>query len=124
MPFKKGETPKGAKPFKKGESGNPKGYAKGVPNRSTVFKRFLDLAVEVADPKADAESGKTIKVSLYEAAALGQLVSAKLGNTPAWKEIQDTLHGKQSNVNLNLSTEELKNLTDAELDDLITRLSR
>jgi len=26
--------------------------------------------------------------------------SAMTGNTPAWKEIQDTLHGKQNNVTI------------------------
>lgn len=30
MPFKKGETPKGAKPFVKGQSGNPKGKPRKI----------------------------------------------------------------------------------------------
>jgi len=93
---------------------------KGIPNRATVFKELLEMKVDVADP----ETGTKKKVTLYEAAALGQIKSAMTGNTPAWKEIQDTLHGKQNNVNFNLTADELKNLTDAELDDLITRLSR
>lgn len=29
-------------------------------------------------------------------AALGQVLSARKGNTNAWKEIQDTLHGKMA----------------------------
>lgn len=33
-------------------------------------------------------------MTLMEAAALGQLLSARNGNTNAWKEIQDSLHGK------------------------------
>lgn len=43
MPFKKGETPKGAKVFKKGESGNPAGKPKGTENVSTRLKRLLAL---------------------------------------------------------------------------------
>jgi hypothetical protein len=118
LKFQKGQTPKGAKPFRKGKSGNPKGREPG-PNRATVFKRLLELKVDVADP----ESGAKKKVTLYEAAALGQVKSAMSGNTPAWKEIQDSLFGKQT-VNLNLSPDELKSLTDKELDDLISQFSR
>jgi CRISPR/Cas system CMR-associated protein Cmr5 small subunit len=43
MPFKKGETPKGAKVFKKGESGNPAGKPKGTKHGSTLLKELLAL---------------------------------------------------------------------------------
>ena len=41
MPFKKGETPKGAKPFKKGQSGNPKGRPKEIPDLKEVLNEVL-----------------------------------------------------------------------------------
>jgi hypothetical protein len=46
-----------------------------------------------------------------ESAALGQVLSARKGNTNAWKEIQDTLHGKMAEkqeVSLQVETEVLK----------------
>jgi hypothetical protein len=88
---------------------------KGVPNRATVYKQMLKLKVDVFDP-----TGSKVRLSLYEAAALGQIKSAMEGNTRAWIEIQDSLFGKQS-VNLGLTAEDIKNLTDAELDNLIAK---
>lgn len=92
---------------------------KGIPNRATVFKKFLSLKIGIPDPTGD---DKEIKVSLYEAAALGQLSAAADGNTAAWKEIQDTLHGKQADksehnvlfdwVALSEAAKTGKNLTD------------
>jgi hypothetical protein len=64
---------------------------KGIPNRATVFKKLLTLKAEkVLLDATEAEKGLT----LVEAAALGQLMSARKGNTNAWKEIQDSIHGK------------------------------
>jgi hypothetical protein len=91
-------------PFQKGQSGNVRqvftsqhqpanrGRKKGVPNRATVFKRLLKLKTKVADPSNP--KGASLEVDLYTAAALGQILSAMKGNTRAWAEIQDTLHGK------------------------------
>ena len=41
MVFKKGEIPKGATPFKKGQSGNPKGRPKTLPNLEEVLIKVL-----------------------------------------------------------------------------------
>lgn len=80
------------KPFT--SENQPSGAAKsrkGIPNRATVFKKLLALKAEKVLPDAtDAEQALT----LYAAAALGQIVSARNGNTNAWKEIQDSIHGK------------------------------
>lgn len=81
------------KPFT--SENQPPGYKKsrkGIPNRATVFKRLLKLKIQVADPSDPKH--KTMEVPLYEAAALGQIKAAMNGNANAWKEIQDTLHGK------------------------------
>jgi hypothetical protein len=77
------------KPFTSENQPANRGRKKGVPNRATVYKRLLKLKKEVEDP----ETGEPIKIPLYEAAALGQILAAAGGNTQAWKEIQDSLHG-------------------------------
>jgi hypothetical protein len=78
---------------------------------------MLKLKVDVSNP-----TGGTVRLSLYEAAALGQIRSAMEGNTRAWIEIQDSLFGKQK-VNIDLTAEEIRNLTDQELDDLIASIT-
>src|SRR6476646_7255743 len=65
---------------------------KGIPNRATVFKKLLKL--KAADILGDDADEAEKDLTLIEAAALGQVLSARKGNTNAWKEIQDTLHGK------------------------------
>jgi hypothetical protein len=90
------------KPFTKENQPAKRGRTKGVPNRATVYKRILGLQIEIKDPE---NPGEKIKLPLYEAMALGQAKSAMKGNTQAWKEIQDSLHGKQvekSEVDLNV----------------------
>lgn len=66
---------------------------KGIPNRATVYKKFLALRETVPHP---TDAAKELKITLYEAAALGQLLAAREGNTQAWKEIQDSLHGSHT----------------------------
>lgn len=65
------------------------GRVKGTPNRSTVYKRILDTKMKIKLP-----DGTQKTMTLYEAVALGQVQSAMKGNTNAWKEIQDSIHGK------------------------------
>lgn len=112
-------NPKTLKPFTKDHRpAKGSNSRKGIPNRATVFKNLLEMKVDVADP----EKGGKKKVTLYEAAALGQIQSAMKGNTRAFQEIQDSLFGKQT-IKLDLKPEELKELSDQELDDLISQLT-
>lgn len=46
MPFKKGETPKGAKPFQKGQSGNPAGRPPGLRNMKTILRDILEVRLK------------------------------------------------------------------------------
>jgi len=99
------------KPFTSENQPVNRGRKKGTPNRATVFKRWLETKISVEDPTNDK---KKVTVTLLEAAALGQIKSATEGNTNAWKEIQDTLHGKQTDT-LNINVGEL---TDEQLQAL------
>lgn len=102
------------KPFTSENQPARKGRPKGSPNRATVFKKLLEMkAGKVLIDASTVEKGLT----LIEAAALGQIVSARNGNTNAWKEIQDSIHGKMADtLNLNvgeLTDEELEAITSA-----------
>lgn len=77
------------KPFKKGQSGNPSGPAPGYKHRGAIYEKLLGIKTKVTLPDKTVE-----ELTLYEAIALGQAQSAMKGNTNAWKEIQDSLHGK------------------------------
>lgn len=89
------------KPFTSENQPANRGRKKGVPNRATVYERILKIKTTSKDP-----DGKEVSIPLYEAIALGQAKAAMDGNTQAWKEIQDSIHGKQvekSEVDLNVS---------------------
>lgn len=91
------------KPFSSENQPKDRKSRKGIPNRATVFKKWLETRIKIEDPKDP--KGK-LTVTLLEAAALGQIESARQGNTSAWKEIQDSIHGKQvekSEVDLSVS---------------------
>jgi len=62
---------------------------KGIPNRATVYEKILNVKTKVKLPDGEVKT-----ITVYEAIALGQAQSAMKGNTNAWKEIQDSLHGK------------------------------
>lgn len=77
------------KPFTTENQPANRGRKKGVPNRATVYKKILETKMSVKMP-----DGEKKELTVYEAIALGQAQSAMKGNTNAWKEIQDSIHGK------------------------------
>jgi 2-oxoglutarate dehydrogenase complex dehydrogenase (E1) component-like enzyme len=90
MPFEKGKIPKGAKPFKKGESGNPTGKPKGVEHSSTRLKRLLELTQDLKNPV----TGETESFSVAEQMDLALIIKARKGDVLAYREILDRLEGK------------------------------
>ena len=70
MPFKKGETPKGAKVFKPGVSGNPKGRPK-LPDIKHLLVKY------VGGEKQDEEWGQVIG-KLLERAKVGDTRATEL----------------------------------------------
>lgn len=89
MPFKKGEIPQGAKPFKPGESGNPAGYKEGVKNRSTIAKKWLDIEIKAKNPLTGDEE----YLSQEDLITLAQIRAAIQGESTAYKVLMDSRHG-------------------------------
>lgn len=91
MPFKKGETPKGAKVFTKGKSGNPKGREIGTRNRSTIVKKWFETSTAYVNPL----NGKKQILSIEDQITLSQIKEALDGErkTTAYKNLMDSRHG-------------------------------
>lgn len=104
MPFKKGEVPKGAKLFKKGQSGNPAGYPKGVRNRSTDAKWALNILENSKNDITEVIE----KLSQEQLISIRMVLEAKNGNVNAYKALMDSAYGspvqqiEQTNIDINL----------------------
>lgn len=72
MPFEKGKIPKGAKPFKKGKSGNPKGRPKKLPQLDEL------LADVLGEEKDGIEAAKAILMALRAKATKGDVRAAEV----------------------------------------------
>lgn len=92
MPFEKGQSGNPEAQFKPGQSGNPAGYPPGVPNRATVLKKLLALKMTYTDPTTSEEVEGTVE----EAMVWGLISKATQGDTPAYKEVMDSVYGKQT----------------------------
>ena len=108
--------------WKKGQSGNPSGRAKGSMNLSTIYRRMLKEKCPY-----DAK-GRTWAEAIAEA----QLTGARSGSAPHAKEIGDRAEGKpnqrieQVQVDPDVQEIDLSNLSEEELlsfDRLITKAS-
>lgn len=92
MPFEKGKTPKGAKPFKPGQSGNPTGMIPGTQHRSTQLRKWVDIVVsDLIDPA----TGKAVKGTIEDKIDVAQIALALSGNTNAYNAIKEELYGKR-----------------------------
>lgn len=77
------------KPFKKGESGNPKGRPKGSKNRSTIAKRWLGSDQKYMNPITGEEEILTQE----DIITLAQIKKAREGDTHAYKALEDSAYG-------------------------------
>lgn len=78
------------KPFKKGESGNPEGRPKGIRNRSTIAKYWLETSQTLRNPI----TGVVEELSQGDIMTLALIKEARSGNVRAYKELMDSAFGK------------------------------
>jgi hypothetical protein len=78
------------KPFKKGESGNPKGYPKGLPNSKNRLQILLSLVQKVENKITGEEEDLTVA----EQMDIAIVNKAMLGDVKAYEQILDRLEGK------------------------------
>lgn len=87
---KKATNPQNLKPFKKGQSGNPAGYKKGVPNASTRLKKLMSIMQK----KENLITGKVENLTVAEQLDIRQIMEALTGNVVAYRELMDRMEGK------------------------------
>lgn len=77
-------------PYKKGQSGNPKGRPKGSKNRSTIVKEILNLMVQVKDDEGNDkwQSNEYLIVQAMVNKAIEK------GDVAAFNALYDNLYGK------------------------------
>lgn len=83
-------------PWDAGRSGNPSGKPKGTLNRSTILKRYL--SAKLKDVPEDVPCELEGQITVEEAINLALIKKALSGDISAIREIQDTVHGKITNV--------------------------
>lgn len=93
----KGVLPVGTQ-FKKGQSGNPAGYKKGVPNRSTIARKVLEMVGVVPDQifatliKMYPQIEKTMTIEEIMTITMTHRAIVK-GDTSAYKAVMDSRYG-------------------------------
>ena len=97
MPFKKGVTPPGAVPFVKGQSGNPKGRSKDIPELKQL------LAEVLAEDKDGINAAKAILMALRAKATKGDVRAAELLLDRAYGKSTQTLHHEGSLVPIQIN---------------------
>lgn len=95
--------------FKPGQSGNPNGRPKGIPNAKTRYRRLLELTQKKTNPV----TGEIEEFTVAEQMDMKIFDKALKGDLQAYREIMDRLEGKPSQfitneVNLNPVDELLK----------------
>jgi hypothetical protein len=79
------------KPQKAGEpSHNPNGRPKGLRNRSTIVREWLETIYSKTNPI----SGKTESLSIQDHMVISLIGKALKGDVQAFKELMDSGHGK------------------------------
>ena len=91
MPFKKGETPAGAKPFAPGKSGNPSGLKPGTRHTKTLLRELLSVALDRENPITKQSERLTAEQLMH----LGQIAKAiDDKDTRAYEAVLDRIDGR------------------------------
>ena len=78
------------KPCPKGVSGNPNGKPKGLRNRSTIVREWLEANYKKVNPI----TGQTETLQIQDHIVISLIGKALKGDVPAFKELMDSGHGK------------------------------
>lgn len=111
MPFKKGVTPPGAKPFVKGQSGNPKGKPRKIPELNKL------LAEVLGDEKEGITAAQAILSALRSKAIKGDVRAAEVLLDRAYGKSKETLDVTTNGESMNQKYD-LSKLSDAALNEL------
>lgn len=90
MKWSKGQTPEGARIFKKGQSGNPSGRPAGTENSSTRLKRLLSCEIQALNEL----TGQTESLTPLELMDIAMIQKALAGDVKAYAEILNRMEGK------------------------------
>lgn len=102
----KGVPPEHSK-FKKGQSGNPSGRPKGSRNRSTVAKKWLEVAQTLKNPI----TGQNEVLEQQDIMTLALIRKARDGDVSAYRELMDSAYGKaQQHIDQKTTIESLPTL--------------
>lgn len=96
-------------PFKKGQSGNPKGRPKGQRDFATIYKEALIKLADMNDVSPEDMEAQIVMKGLG---------SARKGDFRFWKDVHDRIHGKaKENLDVTSGGKPLAITFDKSLDD-------
>lgn len=90
-PGRNGNFPPIEKGFKKGQSGNPAGRAKGSKNRSTILTQIFESVITSENPLTKKKEKMSIEAAMAYS-MIDQVI--KKGNVTAWNSAKDDVYGK------------------------------
>ena len=101
------------RPFPKGVSGNPLGRPKGIRNRSTVIKEFLEAKTTEKNPYTDEN------MTVLQKMTLSIIAKAMSGDVMAFNTIMDNCYGKlKDKIEVENTLDENNPLNLMKLEDL------
>ena len=103
------------KPFKKGQSGNPKGRPAGSKGRSTICRKWLETPEKFKNPI----TGGMEWMSQEDIGTLALVKKMRSGDVRAYKELMDSGYGTAKDT-VDINT----NNVGVDIDELMARMKK